>query len=878
MIRRFFRAPRLVLSVATIGLAQVLAGIGLLLPGWFGVQPPAPELPRADRRVVHRRAAALRWQRRGRARSSFRSRSSASRSSSAPVSAWRCAPAPTTSTGPRSSASRCGGCTPWSWAIAALLAFLAVFLRAGIVGLSLGTVLGPSLLLPALAAAVIGRMERLPTIAAAAIALGIVEQSVIWGWNQPSDVYPVLFVVVVAAVWLTPAGAGLRGRLEPSTWRAVREPRPVPGELARLPEVRITRALLLVGGRRRPRARAASCSPRAAPTSRRWRWSTGSSRCRSSSSPVGPARSASGRWRSWRSALRSVASLTARLGWDLALGLLGAGVVGAGVAALIGLPVLRRRGLTLAVITLAFGLATTAWLLEPRIFGEGTRFDWLPPRASNDRDLFGVIDVDTESRYYLLCLVALALVIVGRRRHPSQPHRTCARRDPRERACRERVRREPAHHHAAGVRDVGVPRRVRGRARSCTSRTGSSSTRTARARASWCSRWSSIGGLGSVPGALLGALFVRGVTWWLPVEWQILATGAGMLVVLLVFRGGLGAALADARDACSAGSWRDGAASRVPALTGTVEAPTGPPAAGVVALDAATGLLRVRAALGRARRRARARRHRPRRRCRRDRRARSAPTAPASRRCSTRSQACTARAQGSSRIDGIDTTRTRAEHARGRSAWPRRRPSTGCSRPSACARTSVSPRGECATAPRHARALADALELFPRLEERATQRAGDLSGGEQHMLTLAMALVAAPLTAPGRRARPRSLPRGHPAGARAAAIPPRRRRRSGRRGAVDRPRDRARGPRGLPRPRHRRLPRRPCGPARTPRPRPGHVPRRRGVSGASRDRAWIARPRRPRRHSSCATSACASAASTRSPGSRSPSHAARSSA
>ena len=48
------------------------------------------------------------------------------------------------------------------WVIAAVLAFLAVFLRAGIVGLSLGTVLGPSLLLPALAAAVIGRMERLP--------------------------------------------------------------------------------------------------------------------------------------------------------------------------------------------------------------------------------------------------------------------------------------------------------------------------------------------------------------------------------------------------------------------------------------------------------------------------------------------------------------------------------------------------------------------------------------------------------------------------------------------------------------------------------------------------------------------------------------------
>ena len=70
--------------------------------------------------------------------------------------------------------------------IAAVLAFLAVFLRAGIVGLSIGTVLGPSLLLPALAAAVIGRMERLPTIALAAIGLGIVEQAVVWGWNQPA--------------------------------------------------------------------------------------------------------------------------------------------------------------------------------------------------------------------------------------------------------------------------------------------------------------------------------------------------------------------------------------------------------------------------------------------------------------------------------------------------------------------------------------------------------------------------------------------------------------------------------------------------------------------------------------------------------------------
>jgi branched-chain amino acid transport system permease protein len=58
-------------------------------------------------------------------------------------------------------------------------------------------------------------------------------------------------------------------------------------------------------------------------------------------------------------------------------------------------------------------LATTAWLLSPRIFGDGTRFDWLPPPRVERPDLFGVIDVRSESRYYLLCLVALALVVVG---------------------------------------------------------------------------------------------------------------------------------------------------------------------------------------------------------------------------------------------------------------------------------------------------------------------------------------------------------------------------------------------------------------------------------------------------------------------------------
>jgi branched-chain amino acid transport system ATP-binding protein len=57
-----------------------------------------------------------------------------------------------------------------------------------------------------------------------------------------------------------------------------------------------------------------------------------------------------------------------------------------------------------------------------------------------------------------------------------------------------------------------------------------------------------IGGLGSIPGALLGAVYVRGVDYYFAQEWQILATGAGLLVVLMLLPGGIGGGFADLRD------------------------------------------------------------------------------------------------------------------------------------------------------------------------------------------------------------------------------------------------------------------------------------------------------------------------------------------
>ena len=51
-----------------------------------------------------------------------------------------------------------------------------------------------------------------------------------------------------------------------------------------------------------------------------------------------------------------------------------------------------------------------------------------------------------------------------------------------------------------------------------------------------------IGGLGSLGGALLGALYLRGIALvhHRSQVWQLLSTGAGVLLVLLILPGGLG--------------------------------------------------------------------------------------------------------------------------------------------------------------------------------------------------------------------------------------------------------------------------------------------------------------------------------------------------
>ena len=57
-----------------------------------------------------------------------------------------------------------------------------------------------------------------------------------------------------------------------------------------------------------------------------------------------------------------------------------------------------------------------------------------------------------------------------------------------------------------------------------------------------------VGGIASPAGAVLGALYLQSIRWFLPVDWQLLASGGGVLLILLVAPGGIGGLALRVRD------------------------------------------------------------------------------------------------------------------------------------------------------------------------------------------------------------------------------------------------------------------------------------------------------------------------------------------
>ena len=250
IIRRFYKAPRLIVTVATLGLGQLLTFLALLAPRWWDtrvtslrVNSPLDVNFNIGTIVFNGNhvlvlvvgpltllaiGSLLRYTSVGIAIRAAAARPERANMLGVPVK----------------------GLQSVVWGLASLLAFIAIMLRTGISGLPVGGDTGLPLLLRALAALVIGRMTDLRGVLAAAIGIGIMQQGVFWN-SSATEAAAYMSAITAAAIIISllfRRADNLRtDRAGEGDWQAVGDVRPLSPALAALRGVRIGRWVLGAG-------------------------------------------------------------------------------------------------------------------------------------------------------------------------------------------------------------------------------------------------------------------------------------------------------------------------------------------------------------------------------------------------------------------------------------------------------------------------------------------------------------------------------------------------------------------------------------------------------------------------------------------------------
>lgn len=283
--------------------------------------------------------------------------------------------------------------------------------------------------------------------------------------------------------------------------------------------------------------------------------------------------------------------------WSLELpwlpGVLVATAVGILAALVIGLPALRVKGLLLAVTTLAFAVAASTWLFNQDFFTGGSSAPRPPRPPAVD---WGPVDIDFgESRraFYWLVLVLLVLVVVlvGRIRRTGVGRTMIAVRENEEMAAASTV--SPARVKLTAFAVSGGIAAFGGALFVTLQPSIQPGTMFAPEASLDVVIVSIIGGLGSLAGPILGALWVRGINAvWSSDLVRLITSDIGLLILLMYFPGGLIQLVYMVRDAMF--GWLDRrleareAAAPVPALDRTV--PSRPASREVVVPNGAAAL------------------------------------------------------------------------------------------------------------------------------------------------------------------------------------------------------------------------------------------------------------------------------------------------
>jgi ABC-type branched-subunit amino acid transport system ATPase component/branched-subunit amino acid ABC-type transport system permease component len=540
VVRRFFTAPRLILTVATIGLAQILGATQIWLPHAFSKLHTTttfttpftftfrigPLIFDGDDVVamcaVPLLLVGLGW---------FFSRSDTG------VAVRAAADSNERALLLGIPVRRLSQVT---WMLAAALSGIGSILSAPVLGPNIGTPAGAIRLLAPLAAAVVGRMESLPVTVAASVGIGVFTQTVFWNYPRSSTVDVALFGVVLAALLFQRSRISRVDGSDLGGYVAVREVRPIPTVLRSLPEIRWARVggwvVLALVGLVFPMALSAPHQILATyiviygiiavSLVVLTGWAGQISLGQFAFVGVGAA---------------TTASLLVHARTDFFLALLLSAAAGAGAAVLVGIPALRIPGLFLAVTTLSFAVPVSTFLLSY------SHFEILNPIRLNRPVLIERFRLDTPLTFYYVCLVALVVAMV------------LARNYRRTRAGRAAIAVRDNERGAAAFSIVPVRAKLVAFAFSGALAGVAGSLYAVALRGMPYSGFSPdgslvvftmvvIGGIASLPGALLGALYVEGTQYYLHGALQLLATGAGLLVLLMLVPGGLGEVVFGIRD------------------------------------------------------------------------------------------------------------------------------------------------------------------------------------------------------------------------------------------------------------------------------------------------------------------------------------------
>ena len=424
-----------------------------------------------------------------------------------------------------------------SWAIAgALSAFTAIlfFPSRGFVS---GDAFGPGLLLRALVAAVIARMQSLPLALAGGVAVGVVEQLLLWNYPQGGLVEMVLFGIILVALLLQRRLGGRED--EVGSWASVQAWAPIPEQFREVWAIRngprifggigIVAALLLPLLVNNTDAGILVTIAAFA--------IVGLS--------VGVVTGLNGQLSLGQFALAGIGAVvsfyTATRTGNYVLAFLYAGGAAAIASLLIGLPALRLRGLLLAVTTLSFALATPAWLLgQPWMLGSNGVEPGRPIVA-------GTAVVGGRAYYYVALATLVVVMLLARNiRRGGIGRRLVAVRDNENNARAFTVSAARVKVEAfmlAGFL-AGIGGAVYGHSFAVMSTNAFPSSASINVVV-----MAVVGGIGILSGPLLGALFVIGVPAFVPLDSAgLAATSLGLLIIILYTPGGIAQVLEPLRD------------------------------------------------------------------------------------------------------------------------------------------------------------------------------------------------------------------------------------------------------------------------------------------------------------------------------------------